>query len=233
MSIHKKPKSSGDGTNNIFWTTMSDLMLGLCIVFMTLFILAMTGFTQQTVKMQQEQVETAKKLTEKLKIEKIDAEVDIFGNVKISDVELFEVGSYQLSPKGKKFLDKFTPIYFDTVFGNQAIIQGIDNIIVQGHTDSQTFKDAKTPNEQFSKNMFLSLQRAYAVQDYMLLKTNYNKKYNKRLRKMLIVEGRSFADPVKDAEGNEDFSKSRRVELKLKVKGSSLSNMLGLDFGRN
>ena len=233
MSIHKKPKSSGDGTDNIFWTTMSDLMLGLCIVFMTLFILAMTGFTQQTVKMQQEQVETAKKLTEKLKVEKIDAEVDIFGNVKISDVELFEVGSYQLSPKGKKFLDKFTPIYFDTVFGNQAIIQGIDNIIVQGHTDSQTFKDAKTQNEQFSKNMFLSLQRAYAVQDYMLLKTNYNKKYNKRLRKMLIVEGRSFADPVKDAEGNEDFSKSRRVELKLKVKGSSLSNMLGLDFGRN
>ena len=233
MSIHKKPKSSGDGTDNIFWTTMSDLMLGLCIVFMTLFILAMTGFTQQTVKMQQEQVETAKKLTEKLKVEKIDAEVDIFGNVKISDVELFEVGSYQLSPKGKKFLDKFTPIYFDTVFSNQAIIQGIDNIIVQGHTDSQTFKDAKTQNEQFSKNMFLSLQRAYAVQDYMLLKTNYNKKYNKRLRKMLIVEGRSFADPVKDAEGNEDFSKSRRVELKLKVKGSSLSNMLGLDFGRN
>lgn len=233
MSIHKKSKGGGDGADNIFWTTMSDLMLGLCIVFMTLFILAMTGFTQQTVKMQQQQVETAKKLTEKLKVEKIDAEVDIFGNVKISDVELFEVGSYQLSPKGKKFLDKFTPIYFDTVFGNQAIIQGIDNIIIQGHTDSQTFKDARTQNEQFSRNMFLSLQRAYAVQDYMLLKTNYDKKYNKRLRKMLIVEGRSFADPVRDVEGNEDFSKSRRVELKLKVKGASLSNMLGLDFGRN
>lgn len=233
MAIHKKSVKAGDGADNIFWTTMSDLMLGLCIVFMTLFILAMTGFTQASVKVQQQQVETSKKLAEKLKIEKIDAEVDMFGSVKISDVELFEVGSYQLSPKGKKFLDKFTPIYLDTVFGNEAIKQNIDNIIVQGHTDSQTFKDAKTQNEQFSKNMFLSLQRAYAVQDYMLLKTQYNKKYNKRLRKMLIVEGRSFADPIKDVNGNEDFSKSRRVELKLKVKGSSLSNMLGLDFGRN
>ena len=38
------------------------------------------------------------------------------------------------------------------------------------------FKDAKTVNEQFQRNMFLSLQRAYAVQDYMLLKTRYNRK---------------------------------------------------------
>ena len=230
MAIHKKGGGGAEGGNNIFWTTMSDLMLGLCIVFMTLFILAMTGFTQQTIKAQQQQVETAKKLAQKLKVEKIEAEVDIFGNVKISDVELFDVGSYQLSARGKKFLDKFSPIYFDTIFNNEATIQSIDNIIVQGHTDSQMFKGARTQNEQFSKNMFLSLQRAYAVQDYMLLKTRYSTKYNKRLRKMLIVEGRSFADPVLDENGNEDLSKSRRVELKLKVKGSSLSQMLGFDF---
>ncbi|MBR6098333.1 OmpA family protein [bacterium] len=231
MAIHKKGGGVADGTDNIFWTTMSDLMLGLCIVFMTLFILAMTGFTQQTIKAQQQQAETAKKLTEKLKIEKIDAEVDIFGNVKISDVELFEVGSYTLSAKGKNFLNKFAPIYIDTIFGNEATLQSIDNIIVQGHTDSQMFRGAKTQNEQFSKNMFLSLQRAYAVQDYMLLHTQYNKRYNKKLRKLLIVEGRSYADPVLDANGNEDLAKSRRVELKLKVKGASLTQMLGFDFG--
>ena len=145
---------------------MSDLMLGLCIVFITLFVLAMTGFTQATVKMQQQQAETSKHLAEKLKVEKIKAEVDMYGSVKIADVELFDVGSYQLSARGKKFLDKFTPIYFDTVFENESIAENIDNIIVQGHTDSQTFRDAKTQNEQFSKNMFLSLQRAYAVQEY-------------------------------------------------------------------
>lgn len=233
MKVNKKNIHSGDGENNIFWTTMADLMLGLCIVFITLFILAMTGFTQESVRVQQQQAEAAKQLTEKLKVEKIDAEVDVYGSVKISDVDLFEVGSYQLSHKGKQFLNKFTPIYLDTIFNNPDISKTIDNIIIQGHTDSQTFKDAKTQNEQFSKNMFLSLQRAYAVQDYMLMKTNYNKNYDDRLRKLLIVEGRSFSDPIKDANGNEDFSKSRRVELKLKVKGASLSNLLGLDFGRN
>ena len=50
---------------------------------------------------------------------------------------------------------------------------------------------------------------------------------------MLVVEGRSFSDPVRKADGTEDLSKSRRVELKLKVKGSSLSQMLGFNFGGN
>ena len=233
MAILGKKGIQEEGADNIFWTTMSDLMLGLCIVFMTLFILAMTGFTQQTIKQQQQQQQTAEKLAKKLEVEKIKAEVDLYGNVKISDVELFEVGSYQLSPWGKNFLDKFTPIYLDTVFENEATFRALDNIVVQGHTDSQTFKNAKTQNEQYSKNMFLSLQRAYAVQDYMLLHTPYKKKYNKALRKLLVVEGRSYADPILDGAGNEDFSKSRRVEVKLKVKGTSLSDMLGLNFGGN
>ena len=213
---------------------MSDLMLGLSIIFMTLFILAMTGFTQENLKKQQQQVEVTKQLAEKLKVEKIDAEVDeMSGSVKISDVELFEIGSYQLSPRGKKFLDKFAPIYINTIFGNENITTNIENIIIQGHTDSQTFKDARTQNEQFSKNMFLSLQRAYAVQDYMLLRTEYDKKYENDLRKITVVEGKSYSEPVLDANGNEDFSKSRRVELKLRVKGSNIAKLFGMNFGGN
>jgi len=213
---------------------MSDLMLGLSIIFMTLFILAMTGFTQENLKQQQQQVEVTKQLAEKLKVEKIDAEVDdMTGSVKISDVQLFEVGSYNLSQNGKKFLDKFGPIYLDTIMENKSIEPNIENIIIQGHTDSQQFKDARTPDEQFSKNMFLSLQRAYAVQDYILLRTKYNKKYDKKLRKILIVEGRSYSDPVLNANGKEDFSKSRRVELKIRVKGSNIAKLFGMNFGRN
>ena len=233
-SLKRKREIDAEGDNNIFWTTMSDLMLGLSIIFMTLFILAMTGFTQENLKQQQKQVEVAKQLAENLKVEKIDAEVDeISGSVKISDVQLFEVGSYQLSQKGKQFLDKFAPIYLSTILGNEEISNNIENLIIQGHTDSQTFKDARTPNEQYSKNMFLSLQRAYAVQNYMLLKTNYNNKYDNKLRKIIVVEGKSYSEPVLDINGNEDFSKSRRVELKLRVKGSNIAKLFGMNFGGN
>lgn len=233
MFIRKKNGIHEENSSNIFWTTMSDLMLGLCIVFITLFVLAMTGYTQTTVKMQQKQAETSKELALKFKDANIKAEVDMYGSVKIADVELFDTGSYQLSSKGKRFLDKFTPIYFETIMGNSAISDNIDNILVQGHTDSQTFRDARTQNEQFSKNMFLSLQRAYAVQNYMLLKTPYNKKYDDKLRKMIVVEGYSNSNPIKTLDGKEDLAKSRRVEIKLKVKGAGIAEMLGIDFGRN
>ena len=212
---------------------MSDLLLGLAIIFMTLFILAMSGFTQENVKIQQQQLAASKELAQNFKQNQIDVDVDqLTGNVKISDIQLFEVGSYTLSDKGKKFLDKFVPIYINTIFNNPVIADNIENIIIQGHTDSQMFKDAKTPNEQFSKNMFLSLQRAYAVQDYML-KTKYNKNYDPKLRKLVIVEGRSFSEPVLNDSGKEDLDKSRRVELKLRVKGKNLSEVFGFNFGAN
>lgn len=212
---------------------MADLLLGLAIIFMTLFVLAMTGFTQETIELQQNQMKASEQIAELLKEANIEAEVDkLTGNVKISDLQLFEVGSYQLSPKGKEFLNKFVPIYIDTIFSNPVLYENVENIIVQGHTDSQMFVDVKTPNEQFSKNMQLSLQRAGSVQEYMF-KTNYNKKNDAVLRRIVVVEGKSFSEPVIGADGKEDYAKSRRVELKLRVKGKNLQRVFGLNFGGN
>ena len=54
---------------------MSDLLLGLSIIFMTLFILAMTGFTQENVKLQQQQIAASEELAENFKSEKIHTQV--------------------------------------------------------------------------------------------------------------------------------------------------------------
>ena len=119
MGIYGKKSTSIDAGENIFWTTMADLLLGLAIIFMTLFVLAMTGFTQETIKLQQNQMKAAEELVDNLKQANIDAEVDkLTGNVKISDLQLFEVNSFTLSPKGKEYLNKFIPIYLDTIFKN-------------------------------------------------------------------------------------------------------------------
>ncbi len=226
-----KSKHTEENDNNVFWTTMSDLMLGLAIIFMTLFVLAMTGFTQETVELQQNQIKASEQMAERLKEADIDAEVDkLTGNVKISDLQLFDVGSYTLTEKGKRYLDKFVPIYINTIFSNPALYENVVNVVVQGHTDSQMFKGLKSPNEQFVKNMELSLMRAHAVEEYMF-KTAYNRQYDATLRKMLTVEGKSFSEPVLTADGKEDLTKSRRVELKLRVKAKNISRMFGLNFG--
>ena len=107
MAIGYRKKHSEDSNNNIFWTTMADLLLGLAIIFMTLFVLAITGFSQQSIQQKQQQMEVNKELIEKLKEANIDAQVDpLTGDIKISDLELFEVGSYNLSTKGKIYLNK-------------------------------------------------------------------------------------------------------------------------------
>ena len=50
MAIGYRKKHSEDNNSNIFWTTMADLLLGLAIIFMTLFVLAITGFSQQSIQ---------------------------------------------------------------------------------------------------------------------------------------------------------------------------------------
>lgn len=230
MAIGAKKFGPGEAEENVFWTTMADLMLGLSIVFMTLFVLAMTGFTQESVKLQETQMEASQELVEKLQEADIDAEVDkLTGNVKISDLQLFELNSYTLSPKGKAYLDKFIPIYLDTIYSKEVLRDGITNIVIQGHTDSQSFAGLKTVEEQYAKNMELSLQRANSVAQYAF-KTNFDKKNSEKLREMLVVEGKSFSEPIL-VDGKEDHAKSRRVEMKVRVKARSFAKVFGLNYG--
>ena len=212
-----RPKSEDNDNGNIFWITMTDLMTGLVLVFIVLFFY--TYLTGHVDKIQTElaQENASKSLQETLKKQDIDASIDpISGVVKISDLELFDVNSYKLSPKGKAYLDKFAPAYLDSLFSNEYLDKNIDKIIIQGHTDSQTFAGKFSDDEQYMKNMELSLNRAYEVANYMT-NTPYNKTNGNRLRKMIIVEGASFSTPVL-VNGKEDYAKSRRVELKLVMK---------------
>jgi len=223
--IRRNIKKSENEEENVFWVTMSDMLLGLVMVFMTLFVLTITGFSQNKIQQQATQSEVAKQLKTELKKQNIQVNVDnLTGQVKIADLELFDVNSYNLSPRGKQFLDKFIPIYVNTIFSNQKLSDKIVNVVIEGHTDSQTFSGIPTKEGQFIKNMDLSLKRANSVAEYVF-STNYNKQYRDKLLKTVVAEGKSFTDPVL-VNGKEDYAKSRRVELKLVVKDSDFKNFL-------
>lgn len=212
-----RPKTEDTNEGNIFWITMTDLMTGLVLVFIVLFIYTFITGHMDKIQSELAQENASKTLQETLKKQDIDASVDpVSGVVKISDLELFDVNSYKLSENGKAYLDKFAPAYLDSLFSNEYIDKNIDKIIIQGHTDSQTFAGKFSDDEQYMKNMELSLNRAYEVANYMT-NTPYNKSNGNRLRKMIIVEGASFSNPV-IINGKEDYAKSRRVELKLVMK---------------
>lgn len=219
--------SNNDFQENVFWITMTDLLLGLAVIFIVLFVLAMTGFTQAKLQEQQLKSEVAKDLAQELNAKNINAQIDLStGAVKLSDLQLFELGSYQLSEDGKVFLNKFVPIYLNAVYSNPKIADKVVNIVIQGHTDSQSFAGVSSKDLQFVKNMELSTQRANEVAKYIFY-TPYNKAYSAKLHKMLIVEGKSFSQPV-IVNGKEDYNKSRRVELQLVVKNSNLQDFMGI-----
>ena len=210
-----RPKKEDGNENNIFWVTMTDLMTALVLVFMVLFFYTyMTSYYEQ-IQEKLEQKRAAEALEETLKEQNIDAVVSS-GVVKIQDLSLFELNSWELSPKGKDYLAKFAPAYLNSLFSNEYMSKNIDKIIIEGHTDSQTYKGKYSKDEQYMKNMELSLKRAYTVADYMM-NTPYNKQNGDRLHKMITVEGASYSNPIIE-NGKENYNKSRRVEIKLVMK---------------
>ena len=219
MRLRRSNEDSGEG--NVFWMTMTDLMTGLVLVFIIMFIYSYLTGQVQEYKQTAAKESATQALAETLKDQNIEATVDkTSGVVKISDLELFEINSYELSNKGKAYLDKFAPAYLNSLLTNEYMQENLQKIIIQGHTDSQIFGGELSEDEQYMKNMQLSLNRAYEVANYMT-KTPYNKEFGNQLRKMVIVEGASSSDPI-IVDGKEDYNKSRRVELKLVFKNAKL-----------
>lgn len=213
IKLHKEDNSQ----DNIFWVTMTDLMTALVLVFIVLFFYTYMTSYYEKIQAKMEQKKASEALETSLKQQNISATIDSStGVVKISDLELFNINSYELSDKGKKYLDKFAPTYLNSIFSNDYLNKNVQKIIIQGHTDSQTFKGRFSADEQYMKNMELSLKRAYAVANYMT-NTPYNKANGNKLRKMIVVEGASFSSPI-IINGKEDYAKSRRVELKVVMK---------------
>jgi chemotaxis protein MotB len=222
-------KKAEETDENVFWTTMSDMFLGLMMVFMTLFIFAMSGYSEIKAQAQIIQQEIAQDLSKELKQQNIPADVDLMtGQVKISDMELFEIGSYELTPKGKQYLNKLFPVYVSTIYSKPSFSNRILSIQIQGHADSQTFKDAKSKEEQFIRNLDLSAKRAIAVESY-ILQTNYDKKYRNKLLKLMVAEGKSNSEPIME-NGKENFAKSRRVEFKLVLREPQIQDVLVQDL---
>ncbi|QOP45742.1 OmpA family protein [Sulfurimonas paralvinellae] len=128
------------------------------------------------------------------------------GSLRLSSNILFDKGSAHLKESAKKELKKLFINYVGALTANRYIKDHIDRIIIEGHTDS---------DGGYLFNLNLSQKRAYAVMNY-LLTLHFTKKNN--LTPLLVASGRSYLDTVKDKNGKEDKSASRRIEIKFSLK---------------
>ena len=108
-------------------------------------------------------------------------------------------GSSELKEGAKEALRSTLQSYFAVLLNNDEIRENLDQIIIEGHTDS---------DGGYLYNLELSQNRAFAVMDFI---NSWNK--DERLQKYLIASGRSYTQPVM-RRGVEDKDASRRIEIK-------------------
>lgn len=73
----------------------------------------------------------------------------------------FESGRYELSEKGKAFLQQKLPPIAGTLY-DKRFRDGIESVVVEGHSDLQVFKGLP-PDQSRNRNLELSQQRAMEV----------------------------------------------------------------------
>jgi len=227
MRFYRQAPTQESG-ENIFWISMSDLFQGLLILFVILFALSITGLTKQNIDQATVKNKIYQKLSMQFKEQGVPVEIDRFtGNIKILDLELFDLNKWTISEKGKKYLDKIIPTYLNTLLGDPEIEKHISQIIIEGHTDSQGFKNSKSKYDNYNKNLDLSLKRAYAVTEYVVNHDFPQKnKYKNHMITILSTNGKSFSAPV-IVNNKEDYKKSRRVELKFQLTSYNFLDLVG------
>ena len=219
--INKKKKEIQIEETN-YWLSIGDLMASILMIFMLLFIVK-TIETGRELRKKEEIIEgftgLKKNIISKIQkdFEERGIKVDIdpqTGTIKIDDKILFNTGEYLLKPEGKKYLNDFVPIYINLLLNDEEVKKELSQIIIEGHSDDMG---------SYLYNMDLSQKRANEVFKYIYTTLgNFSKSEREELEKYITANGKSKANLIYKENGEVDRAKSRRVEIKFKLKDEEI-----------
>jgi chemotaxis protein MotB len=220
-----------------FWISFSDLMAGMLIIFILLFIFKLydvQGSKEETLEIQQENQQLQEKLksakakvveltSTRLKIitllkEKFDeAGIKIYmdsktGTIELREGVLFDRSKSNITVEGEEFLEHFIPIYLEILLDNEEINSKISEIIIEGHTDNVG---------EYIYNLNLSQSRATSVLSF-LMNDNFPYQNKEKMIEFVSAKGKSYSNLIYDENGKVNKSASRRVEFKFRLKEEKL-----------
>lgn len=211
-----KKKKKNDNENISYTSSVADLMAGMLIIFILLFVFTTISSNKEIKKKEgviAEFTMTKEKIINKVvsafKENKIAIDIDnATGSIKIDEKLLFANNDYQLKEEGKQYLKKFIPIYVRILILDENIKSDISQVIIEGHTDDKG---------SYIFNMELSQKRAFEVLRYIYTEME-EFEGKKEFEKYVTANGRSKVNLIYDSAGKVDRDKSRRVEIKFKLK---------------
>ncbi len=128
------------------------------------------------------------------------------GAIRFSSNILFNKGDFRLKQSAKSELKKVLKNYIHTLLFDKEIQKYIDNITIEGYTDT---------DGSYLYNLALSQKRALEVMKFLYTSDSQNKEI---YTQYLSASGRSFSNLIYDKNGNEDKEASRRIEIKFRIK---------------
>lgn len=154
-----------------------------------------------------------RELSDALSAARISAKVDgNTGDIVLDSTLMFEVNSSDLSPEGYAQLNRLIPVYLGVLMRDEYK-DYVAEIIVEGHTDS---------TGSYERNLELSQERAMHVAMHCLNMNTLTAQQKEQLKDIIVAQGRSNSNPIYDAYGVEDQQRSRRVEIKFRLKDAEM-----------
>lgn len=136
------------------------------------------------------------------------------GAIRFSSNILFNKGDYRLKIGAKQELSAIIKKYIHTLLFDDEIRRYIDNITIEGHTDT---------DGSYLYNLALSQKRALEVMKFLYQDDPDNRALYARY---LSASGRSYSDLIANEFGDEDKDASRRIEIKFRIKNEQAAKEL-------
>lgn len=134
------------------------------------------------------------------------------GDIMLESTVFFDYNSNAIKQEGVDFLNRFLPVYLSVLLSDEYA-EYLGEIVIEGHTDT---------SGSYLYNLELSQERALSVAKFCLQMPQLTGNQQALLYNILTAKGRSYSDPVYDANGNVDMDASRRVEFKFRLKDSEM-----------
>jgi outer membrane protein OmpA-like peptidoglycan-associated protein len=236
-------KSENNGDE---WLSISDLMSGLMLIFLLIAITFMIQVQKDKDKVYAnlEELEAYKKKLEEISKYYMQKEARLYQSLKDEFTQeelekwqveilpsnivrfkspdvLFQRGSSDLKPLFQTILEQFFPRYISVLTSSQEFQNFIDEVRVEGHTDSSW---NNSEFDSYLKNLNLSQDRSREVLNYIVKLDEVRYQFH-WLKKVFRANGLANSRTL-DENGEftdvstlkEDEEKSRRVEFRIMTK---------------
>ncbi|MBK9278343.1 MAG: OmpA family protein [Candidatus Obscuribacter sp.] len=212
----KRRHNTTDGIGH----SMVDLMTSLAVIFILLLVAYLnravyeTSTAKRVIKGLLAGTKTKRDgLQQKLDRVSIIAETDPDDPLTLvsslgSEKLQFDHDKVELKPEGKAYLKQFAP-KLAAVLSSPDCVDDVESVLIEGHTDSDG-------NDEH--NLQLSQGRSYAVLLFLINECGLPSEQRFRLLRLISASGRGESDLIRDANGVENKTLSRRVAVKIRVK---------------